>query len=87
MTKLQNFIDDQNFWRIRAKKEAFSLDKPEDRKELAEIIGFKMEPEVLSCDGECSRSEINSKFSALLAVANQLVRIDPSLKLSLSELY
>jgi len=85
MSKLASILVEQNRWRALMKKPLLSLASAEDRQSLAVTIGFKLDPEVLTCDGECSRSEVNRKYMLLTGALKQLVKIDPSLSLQASE--
>ena len=48
---------------------------------MADLIDCKLSPENLSCDGELSRTEVNRRFRALASAADDLLRLDPSVKM------
>lgn len=78
-TSLQNFLNGINSFNKATNKPELSLAKPEDVKELADRLSCLLSPEVLTCDGELSSTEVNKKMKYYQEIADGLWDIDPSL--------
>jgi len=74
MKKLQKFIKAENDWR----KRELSIDTPEGRQQVAELIDIQLSPENLYCDGEISHTEAQMKYRMLSGAAKDLMKIDPN---------
>lgn len=70
--------------RLNRRKEPFDLTCPKERRWLFNELQNDLSPENLCCDGEISVSEARSKEQFLLAVEDELLQIDPSLKTTTS---
>ena len=81
MKYLNQYIERQNGWnRIIGGKE-LTLDTAEGRQEVADCIDCELSPENLHCDGEISGAEARRKYKFLTAVADELLKLDPSVKI------
>ena len=81
MKALQTYIDNKNRWNAIFKGEQFELETAKGRQRVADSLDADLSPENLSCDGELSRSQIRAKHTALTAAANELFRMDPSVRI------
>ena len=80
MSVLQEFVDRANLFRSMAKQPLLSLAIAKDRQTIANLIDGDLSPENLSCDGELSRAETNRRYNRLCKAAEQLLKVDPSVK-------
>jgi len=78
MKKLQKFIKAENDWRKLFGNRELSLDTPEDRQHVAQLIDIQLSPENLYCDGEISHTEAQMKYRMLSGAAKDLMKIDPN---------
>ena len=58
-----------------------SLQSAADRQTIAELIDSELSPENLSCDGEISMTEVRRKLKGLTKAGNQLLKLDPTVKM------
>ena len=77
---LEGFVESENRWRAIFGSRPLSLLNTADHQKIAEIIDGKLSPENLTCDGELSVGEINSKYTYLTRIAEELQSINPSVK-------
>lgn len=82
MRLLKAYLKQTNEFRKFLKKPLLTLESPEDRKKLGRHVNSGLSPENLSCDGELSRKEIQQRYSFLSGVAEELMRLDPSIQIS-----
>ena len=54
------------------------LANAKDRQRIAQSIDSALSPENLSCDGELSAGEVNSRYRFLSRAAEQLTKLDPT---------
>jgi hypothetical protein len=80
ISTLEAFVDQENKWSAVFKGKQLSLLNAKDRQEIAGRIDSRLSPENLSCDGELSRAETNSRYRQLTRCAEELLSIDPSVK-------
>lgn len=77
-SSLQKYIDEQNsrgqLFGHETLPNADKLSKQEIL-DLEQTILWAMEPEAISCDGECSRSEVNRKMAKYRAIMTDLERL------------
>lgn len=78
---LEAFVKQQNQWRSMFKQRPWSLLNAADRQAIAKDIDCRLSPENLSCDGELSRAETNRRYRNLTRCAEQLLSIDPTVKI------
>ena len=81
MKELKEFVERENKWSAIFKETPLSLQNAADRKRIASKIDSCLSPENLSCDGELSRAQVNAKFRFLTRAAEQLMKLDPSVKI------
>ena len=78
---LEQFVEQENRFRVMFKQKPLSLLNAADRQAIAENIDCKLSPENLSCDGELPRAEVNRRYRFLTRCAQELLSIDPSVKI------
>lgn len=83
MQALKDYVDQKNKWYALFNKQPNYLDlnKPADRQRIANMIDSELSPENLSCDGELPRSQVQARYRKLTKVAEQLIKLDPSVKM------
>jgi hypothetical protein len=81
MRALNAWIDHQNRWShvFRGQTVVYEITTAQGRKRVAQAIDSALSPELLTCDGELSRTEVNRRYRALTAAARDLLKLDPSL--------
>jgi hypothetical protein len=80
MSALTDYVDRLNHFRSVFKQPLLSLAIAADRQTIASRIDSDLSPEVLTCDGECSRSEVQRKYKQLITAGKQLKKVDPAVK-------
>ncbi len=80
MSALTTYLDRKNSFAKLFGQRALSLQVAADRQRIADSIDADLSPENLSCDGELSRSQVQARYKQLTAAANELKRLDPSVK-------
>jgi hypothetical protein len=78
MKKLEKFIKAENDWRKIFGNSELSIDTPEGRQQVAQLIDIQLSPENLYCDGEISHAEAQMKYRMLSGAAKDLMKIDPN---------
>jgi len=83
ISTLQQYVGQKNEWnRLTSKKpKALSLMNAADRQEIADCLDCELSPENLHCDGEISRAEAMKKYRYLTRCAEELLSIDPNVKM------
>ena len=81
MKALQAYIDRKNQWNAIFNGEQFEIKTAKGRQRLADNIDCELSPENLSCDGELSATQTRHRYLELTRVAQQLVQLDPSVKI------
>jgi hypothetical protein len=81
MKELNEFVARENQWSTIFGNKTLSLQDAADRQKIAQSIDCALSPENLSCDGELTRTQINSKFRFLTKAAEQLMKLDPSVEI------
>jgi hypothetical protein len=81
MKALQAYIDRKNKWNAMFRGEQFEIQTRAGRQRLADLIDCELSPENLSCDGELSATQTRHRYLELTRVAQQLVQLDPSVKI------
>ena len=80
MSALNTYLDRKNSFSKLFGQKALSLQNAADRQRIADSIDADMSPENLTCDGELSRSQVQTRYRALTAAAKELKQLDPSVK-------
>ena len=80
MSALATYLDRKNSFAKLFGQRALSLQVAADRQSIANSIERDLSPENLSCDGELPRSQVQARYKQLTAAANELKRLDPSVK-------
>jgi len=81
MKALQAYIDRKNKWNAMFRGEQFEIQTRAGRQRVADLIDCELSPENLSCDGELSATQTRHRYLELTRVAQQLVQLDPSVKI------
>jgi hypothetical protein len=77
MSSLVRYVAEQNTWNALFGRPPYDLSIPADRQRLASRIDNELSPENLTCDGELSRSQVQAKYSRLIKVSRELLKLDP----------
>ena len=80
MSALNTYLDRKNSFAKLFGQKALSLQESVDRQRIADSIDADLSPENLTCDGELSRSQVQTRYRALTAAAKELMQLDPSVK-------
>ena len=80
MKQLKEFVAKENAFAAILGQRLLDLTDPVDRQEIANCIDSALSPENLSCDGELSRAETTRRYNALTKAAEQLLKLDPSIR-------
>lgn len=80
ITTLEQYVEQRNAIRALFKQQPLSLLNAQDRQQIANDIDCSLSPENLTCDGELSRSQVQSKYRMLTRCAEELQSIDPTVK-------
>ena len=80
MSALNTYLDRKNAFAKLFGQRALSLQVAADRQRIANSIDADMSPENLTCDGELSRSQVQTRYRALMAAAKELKQLDPAVK-------
>jgi hypothetical protein len=81
MKALQAYIEQQNKWNALFRGEQFEVKTAQGRRRVAGHIDAALSPENLSCDGELPRAEVARRYKTLTKVAQELIQLDPSVKI------
>ena len=86
MQALKKYVEEKNTWQILfSGTKLLTLDTASGRKAIAEQLDCDLSPENLHCDGEISQAQAMKKFRSLSKVADQLIKLDPTV--TVEELY
>jgi hypothetical protein len=81
MSKLQQYIDQRvNFWRVNVEKKTpirVSAMTLQDAERIRDHLCGDASPENVSCDGECSITEVRRKMALYRAAAQELMKRFP----------
>ena len=80
MSALNTYLDRKNSFAKMFGQRAMSLQVAADRQRIADSIDSDLSPENLTCDGELSRSQVQTRYRTLTAAAKELKQLDPSVK-------
>jgi hypothetical protein len=78
MKALKAYVEARNSWAKIFGNPEINLKSAADRQRLAAQIDADLSPENLTCDGELSRSQVQARYSNLMAVARELKAFDPN---------
>ena len=78
MKNLQQYLDKKNQWNAIFGGKALVIGR--DNQRIADMIDGELSPENLTCDGELSRSQVNARYRELTGAAEELRRLDPTVK-------
>jgi hypothetical protein len=81
MKALQAYIDQKNRWNAIFRGEQFEVRTVAGRKRVAQSLDADLSPENLTCDGELPRAEVARRYKALTKAAQELVQLDPTVKI------
>jgi len=81
MSALNTYLDRKNSFSKLFGQKALSLQVAADRQHIADSIDADLSPENLTCDGELSRSQVQTRYRALTAAAKELIQLDPTVKI------
>lgn len=81
ISNLEQYVERKNQWAALFKGKQLSLLNAKDRQAIAESIDCDLSPENLHCDGEISAAQARKKFTYLTRCAQELLSIDPSVKI------
>jgi hypothetical protein len=80
MKELKAFVDRENQFAALFKGQRLDLNSAADRQKIADKIDSALSPENLTCDGELSRSQVQTRYRNLTRCAGQLLKLDPSVR-------
>jgi len=80
MKELQAYIVRKNRWNAIFKGEQFEIQTAQGRQRVADALDADLSPENLTCDGELPRSQIQAKHRALAQAAQELQKLDSTVK-------
>lgn len=81
MKELKAYVEQKNQWNALFKGRQFELQTAKGRQEVANSLDADLSPENLTCDGELPRSQVQAKYRQLTKAAEQLVALDPAVKM------
>ena len=81
ISNLESFVERENKWSAIFGSQPLSLLNAADRQKIADKIDCALSPENLHCDGEISASQARQKYRFLTRCAEELLSIDPSVKM------
>lgn len=82
MDNLNALVQERNEWRALGKREPLDMNSSEDRQTMACYIDNSLSPENLTCDGELRGPQLRAKEKRLIGAAEELLKLDPSVKFS-----
>ncbi len=81
MKELNQYVAQKNKWNAIFKGDQYFLNSAVDRQAIAECLDSDLSPENLTCDGELPRSQVIAHKRMLDKAAEQLLALDPSVKM------
>ena len=81
VSALTAYVDQKNRWNSIFKGKQYEFQTKSGRQEIANMLDADLSPENLSCDGELSRTQINARYKSLTKAAQELMQLDPSVKM------
>ena len=80
VSALTTYVDRKNAFAKIFGSRQLSLQNAADRQAIADSIDADLSPENLTCDGELSRSQVQTRYKTLTQAAKELQKLDPSVK-------
>jgi hypothetical protein len=80
MSNLTAYVDRKNSFAQLFGGRQLSLQNAKDRQAIAASVECELSPENLTCDGELSPAQTRARHKQLIAVAKELIQLDPSVK-------
>ena len=81
VSALTAYVDQKNRWNSIFKGKQYEFQSRTGRQEIARMLDADLSPENLTCDGELSRTQINARYKTLTAAAQELMRLDHSVRI------
>ena len=81
MKALQSYVEQKNRWNAIFNGKQYEITSKFGRQEVASMLDADLSPENLSCDGELPRAEVARRYKALTKVAQELLQLDPTVKI------
>ena len=81
VSALTAYVDQKNRWNSIFKGKQYEFQSRTGRQEIARMLDADLSPENLTCDGELGRTQINARYKTLTAAAQELMRLDPSVRI------
>ena len=81
MKELKAYVEQKNKWNAIFSGRTYNLNNKADLQSIAEMLDSDLSPENLTCDGELPRSQVQAKYRNLNRVAEQLMKLDPSVQM------
>ena len=81
LSNLEQYVENKNRFRALFKETELSLLNGKDRQRIADMIDGDLSPENLTCDGEADPSWVRKQHAFLVRCAQELVSIDPSVRI------
>jgi hypothetical protein len=81
MKELKAYVEQKNKWNAIFKGRQFELQTAQGRQAVANSLDSDLSPENLTCDGELPRSQVQAKYRQLSKAAEQLIKLDPAVKM------
>ncbi len=78
---IEQYVEQKNRWGAIFGSKPLSLLNKADRQKIADSLDADLSPENLTCDGELSRSQVQAKYRMLTRAAQELLSIDPAVKM------
>lgn len=77
---IEKYVEQKNSWGKIFGSKPLSLLSAADRQKIADSLDADLSPENLSCDGELTRSQVQTKYNFLTRAASELKALDPAVK-------
>ena len=78
MKNLTAYVDQKNQWNAIFGMAPMDINNDMDRVKIAQTLDSDLSPENLHCDGEISQAQAQRKYRTLSKVAEQLIKLDPT---------
>lgn len=78
---IEKYVEQKNSWGKIFGSRPLSLQSAADRQTIADSLDCDLSPENLTCDGELTRSQVQTKYNFLTQAATELKALDPSVRM------
>ena len=78
---IEKYVEKKNQWRAIFGERPLSLLDRADAQKIAEELDCDLSPENLTCDGELTRSQVQTKYNFLHRAASELKAMCPYVKM------